>query len=44
MLLDGFESALESKDDAVIARHREELERFLTLYDPHGDDPNRGEQ
>ena len=43
MLLDGFESALEKQDSAVIARHREELERFLTIYDPHGDDPNPDE-
>ncbi|MBM3983521.1 MAG: hypothetical protein FJ304_25270, partial [Planctomycetes bacterium] len=43
VLLDGFEAALEKQDAAVIARHREELERFLTIYDPHGDDPNEGE-
>ncbi|MBP3957954.1 Hsp70 family protein [Gemmata sp. G18] len=43
-LLDGFEAAMEKQDAAVIASHREELERFLTLYDPHGDDPNGGER
>jgi len=43
MLLDGFESALEKQDQAVIARHREELERFLTLYDPNGDNLNGNE-
>jgi molecular chaperone HscC len=42
-LLDGFEAALEKQDPAAIARHREELERFLTVYDPRGDDPNGGE-
>jgi molecular chaperone HscC len=42
LLLDGFEAALEKQDAAVIIRHREELERFLTIYDPHGDDPNGG--
>jgi molecular chaperone HscC len=34
LLLDGFESALESRDKDAIARHREELERFLSLHDP----------
>jgi molecular chaperone HscC len=42
-LLDGFEGALEKQEPAAIARHREELERFLTLYDPHADDPSGGE-
>ena len=39
-LLDGFEAALGIQDPAVIARHREELERFLSLYDPQADEPN----
>ncbi|AMV23286.1 Chaperone protein HscC [Gemmata sp. SH-PL17] len=43
-LLDVFEAAMEKQDAAVIASHREELERFLTLYDPHGDAPNKDEQ
>src|SRR5262245_3934805 len=43
MLLDGFEASLEKRDSAVIARHREELERFLSLYDRSGDDPNAEE-
>jgi molecular chaperone HscC len=42
-LLDGFEAALGKQDPAVIERHREELERFLSLYDPRADDPNGGE-
>jgi molecular chaperone HscC len=42
LLLDGFEASLERQDAAVIARHREELERFLSLYDPHGDGPEGG--
>jgi molecular chaperone HscC len=32
-LLDGFEGALSRQDPAVIARHFEMLERFLTLHD-----------
>jgi len=43
-LLDGFEAALGKQDPAAIARHREELERFLTLYDPRADEPNGGEE
>lgn len=39
MILDGFEASLEARDAAAIARHREELERFLTLYDPSLDEP-----
>jgi molecular chaperone HscC len=42
-LLDGFEAALGKQDAAAIARHRDELERFLSLYDPRGDDPNGAE-
>jgi molecular chaperone HscC len=42
MILDGFESALEGRDAAVIARHRQELEQFLTLYDPTLDEPSGG--
>jgi molecular chaperone HscC len=38
-LLDGFEAGLESRDPQTIARHREVLERFLSLHDPLGDDP-----
>ncbi|MCE9563214.1 MAG: Hsp70 family protein [Planctomycetes bacterium] len=41
LLLDGFEAALESRNKDTITRHREELERFLTLFDPSADDPNR---
>jgi molecular chaperone HscC len=41
-LLDAFEAALGKQDPAVIAQNREELERFLSAYDPHGDDPNGG--
>ncbi len=44
MLLDGFEAAMGRQDAAVIARHREELERFLSLYDPQGDAPNGGDE
>ncbi len=40
LLLDGFEAALESRDRETMGRHREALERFLTLYDPAADDPN----
>jgi molecular chaperone HscC len=42
MILDGFESALERRHAAVIARHREELEQFLTLHDPSLDEPSGG--
>ncbi len=38
-LLDGFESAIESQDLELIARHRESLELFLSTYDLQGDDP-----
>ncbi|QJW95806.1 Hsp70 family protein [Frigoriglobus tundricola] len=41
-LLDGFEAALGKQDPAAIARHRQELERFLSLYDPRADEPNGG--
>ncbi len=40
-MLDGFEAALESRDKATITRYRDELERFLTVFDPSADDPNR---
>lgn len=33
-LLDGFEGALNLQDEEAIARHREELERFLDYHDP----------
>lgn len=39
-LLDGFEAALGRQDAAVIAQHREELKRFLSLYDPGADEQN----
>jgi molecular chaperone HscC len=42
-LLDGFEAALGMQDAAAIAGQREELERFLSLYDRHADDPNGSE-
>jgi molecular chaperone HscC len=41
-VLDGFEAGLETRDPEVIARHREALERFLSLHDPD-DDPEGGE-
>ncbi|MBN9123090.1 MAG: Hsp70 family protein [Planctomycetes bacterium] len=43
-LLDGFEAALAGQDPAVIARHREALERFLAAYDADGADPNGGDE
>jgi molecular chaperone HscC len=43
LLLDEFEAALGAQDPAAIARHREEVERFLSLYDPQGDDASGGE-
>jgi molecular chaperone HscC len=42
-VLDGFEAGLESGNPEVIARHREVLERFLSLHDPEGDDPGADE-
>jgi molecular chaperone HscC len=42
MLLDGFEAALEGREKDVIARHREELERFLAVYDPSSGEPRGG--
>jgi molecular chaperone HscC len=38
LLLDGFEAALESNGKESIDRHREELERFLSLHDPTDDE------
>jgi molecular chaperone HscC len=43
-LLDGFEAALESRDPEAIGRHRQELEIFLSLHDPSGDDPTGNEE
>jgi molecular chaperone HscC len=42
VILDGFESALESGDTAIIARHREVLEQFLTYHDPFPDGTEGG--
>lgn len=36
MLLDGFEHAMAQRDVELVARHREELERFLSAFDPEG--------
>jgi len=41
MLLDSFEAALESRNPETIAANREELDHFLTLYDP--DTSNEGD-
>jgi molecular chaperone HscC len=37
-LLDGFEAALGRQDPGLIAEHRQELEQFLSAYDPDGSD------
>ena len=42
VLLDGFESALEMRDQDAILRHREELERFLSLHDPTTEETGGG--
>ena len=41
MLLDSFEAALESRNPETISANREELDHFLTLYDP--DTSNEGD-
>ncbi|CAN5546818.1 hypothetical protein BH11PLA2_BH11PLA2_25440 [soil metagenome] len=38
-LIDGFEAGLESRDPEVIERHRSNLEEFLSVYDPWGENP-----
>ncbi len=43
-LLDGFEAGLDTRDREVIDRHRQELEIFLSLHDPSGDDPTGNEE
>jgi molecular chaperone HscC len=39
MLLDGYETALEGRDKAMIDRYRGELELFLSAHDPSDDAP-----
>jgi len=43
-LLDGFESGLQSQDPEAIERHRLNLQMFLSLHDPDGEDPTGNEE
>jgi molecular chaperone HscC len=43
ILLDGYESGLESRDPEVIVRHREQLEAFLDHLEGHSDNDDPGE-
>ncbi|MFO0802221.1 MAG: Hsp70 family protein [Gemmataceae bacterium] len=43
-LLDGFEAGLQTQEPETIERHRLNLEMFLSLHDPDGDDPTGNEE
>jgi molecular chaperone HscC len=42
-LLDGFEAGLQTQEPETIERHRLNLQMFLSLHDPDGDDPTGNE-